>query len=210
LAIRQFGLANRFAKWTKIVAPVFWQKDLAGEQLWFQEVWWRVRDCLLWHSTQNGISPQKGGKVWQDKEAGLFQVPLATGVISAPTGDHIVQNYKKVINAAAKFGLKSMAMAEWAREIQYQVSAKMWEACVKMNCWRNNFKLIQFIVDDDVEMFGLDWQKLVCKQINISEQYAERFRQERGRKVARMSINRRRQNTGISMKKRFKGKFPVH
>jgi hypothetical protein len=28
--------------------------------------------------------------------------------------------------------------------------------------------------------------------------------------VARMSINRRRQNTGISMKKRFKGKFPVH
>jgi hypothetical protein len=38
LAIWQFGLANRFAKWTKIIAPVFWQKDLAGEQLWFQEV----------------------------------------------------------------------------------------------------------------------------------------------------------------------------
>jgi hypothetical protein len=27
------------AKRTKIVAPVFWHKDLAGEQLWFQEVW---------------------------------------------------------------------------------------------------------------------------------------------------------------------------
>jgi hypothetical protein len=38
-----------------------------------------------------------------------------------------------------------MAMAEWARETQYQVSAKMWEASVKTNCWRNNFKLIQFI-----------------------------------------------------------------
>jgi hypothetical protein len=27
--------------------------------------------------------------------------------------------------------------------------------------------------------------------------------------VARMAINRRRQNTGIAMKKTFKGKFPV-
>jgi hypothetical protein len=52
LTIWQFGLANRFAKWTKIVAPVFWHKDLAGAQLWFQEVWWRARDCLLGHSTQ--------------------------------------------------------------------------------------------------------------------------------------------------------------
>jgi hypothetical protein len=45
--------------------------------------------------------------------------------------------------------------------------------------------------------------------IGIPEQYAERFWQERGKKVARMVINRRRQNTGISMKKRFKIKFPV-
>jgi hypothetical protein len=58
----------------------------------------------------------------------------------------------------------------------------MWEASVKMNCWRNNFKLIQFTVDDDVEMFGLDWQKLVCKQIKIPEQYAEHFWQEKGKK----------------------------
>jgi hypothetical protein len=76
-----------------------------GEQLWFQEVWWRARHCLLWHSTQNGISPQKGGKVSQDKEASLFQ-------------DHIVKNNKKVIGAAAMFGLKPMAMAERARETQ--------------------------------------------------------------------------------------------
>jgi hypothetical protein len=123
--------------------------------------------------------------------------------------DHIVQSNKKVISAAATFGQNPMAMAEWARETQYQVSAKMWEASVKMNCWRNNFKLIQFIVDDDVEMSGSDWQKLVCKQINIPEQYAECFWQERGKKVARMAINRRRQNTGISMKKRFKDKCPV-
>jgi hypothetical protein len=45
----------------------------------------------------------------------------------------------------------------------------MWEASAKINCGRNNFKLIQFIVDDDVEMIGSDWQKLVCKQINILE-----------------------------------------
>jgi hypothetical protein len=99
------------------------------------------------------------------------------------------------------------AMAERAREAQYQVSAKMWEASVKMNCGKYNFKLIQFIVDDDVELFGSDWQKLVCKQINIPEQYSERFWHERGKKVARMAINRRRQNTGIAMKKRFKGKY---
>jgi hypothetical protein len=74
-------------KWTKIVAPVFWHKDLAGEKLWFQEVWWRHRHCLLWNSTQNGISSQKGGKVGQDKEVGLFQVrwPLELSVLSPET-----------------------------------------------------------------------------------------------------------------------------
>jgi hypothetical protein len=60
-----------------------------------------------------------------------------------------------------------------------------------------------------VEFFGYDWQKLVCKQINIPEQYSESSGQERGKKVARIAINRRRQNTGIAMKKRFKGKCPV-
>jgi hypothetical protein len=46
-------------------------------------------------------------------------------------------------------------MAERAREAQYQVSAKIWVASVKMKCWRNNnFKLIQFIVDDNVEILG--------------------------------------------------------
>jgi hypothetical protein len=112
--IRQFGLANRFAKWTKIVAPVFWQKELVGKQLW-----WRARDCLLWHSTQNGISPQKGGKVRQDKAADLFQVrwPLELSVF-LPERDHFVQNNKKVISAGATFGLKPMAMAERAKEAQ--------------------------------------------------------------------------------------------
>jgi hypothetical protein len=75
-----------------------------------------------------------------------------------------------------------MAMAEWARETQYQVSAKMWEASVKTNCWRNNFKLIQFIVDDDVDMFGSDWQKLVCKQINIPETMLSAFGRKEERK----------------------------
>jgi hypothetical protein len=102
------------------------------------------------------------------------------------------------------------AMADRAREAQCQVlSAKMWEASVEMNCGKYNFKLTQsFIVDDDVELFSSDWQKVVCKQINIPEQYSERFWHERGKKVARMAINRRRQNTGISMKKGFKGKYP--
>jgi len=47
LTIWHFGLANRFAKWTKIVAPVFWHKDLAGEQLWLQQLWWCARNLLL-------------------------------------------------------------------------------------------------------------------------------------------------------------------
>jgi hypothetical protein len=38
-----------------------------------------------------------------------------------------------------------MAMAEKAREAQYQVIAKMWEASVKMTCWRNKFKLILIV-----------------------------------------------------------------
>jgi hypothetical protein len=80
---------------------------------------------------------------------------LAIGVISAPTRDHIVQNNKTVISAASTLGFKPTAMAERAREAQYQVSAKIWVASVKMKCWRNNnFKLIQFIVDDNVEILG--------------------------------------------------------
>jgi hypothetical protein len=100
------------------------------------------------------------------------------------------------------------AMAERAREAQHQVSAKMWEASVKMNYGKYNFKLIRFIVDDDVELLGSNWQKLVCKQINIPEQYSEHFWHKRGKKKARMAINRRRQNTGITVKKRFKGMYP--
>jgi hypothetical protein len=70
----KFDLTILFAKWTKIDAPEIWHNFWAGEQLWFQDVWWRARDCLLWHSTQNGISLENGGKVRQDKETGLFQV----------------------------------------------------------------------------------------------------------------------------------------
>jgi uncharacterized protein (UPF0261 family) len=56
-------------------------------------------------------------------------------------------------------------------------------------------------------LFGSDWQKLAFKQINIPEQYSERFWHKREKKVARMAIKRRRQNNGIAMKKRFKGKY---
>jgi hypothetical protein len=54
--IRRFDLAKRiplgvsairFGKWTKIVAPVFWHKDLVGEQHWLQQLWWRARNLLL-------------------------------------------------------------------------------------------------------------------------------------------------------------------
>jgi hypothetical protein len=65
-------------------------------------------------------------------------------------------------------------------------------------------------VNDDVEMFGSDWQKLGRKHINVPDQYAEWFWQERGKKVARIAINRQRQNTGIPMKEKFKGTSECH
>jgi hypothetical protein len=47
----------------------------------------------------------------------------------------------------------------------------MWEANVKINCGRNSLNLSSSFW---MMMFiRLDWLKLVCKQINIPEQYAK-------------------------------------
>jgi hypothetical protein len=68
--------------------------------------------------------------------------------------------------------------------------------------------LYNFIVDDDVEKFGSDWQRLVCRQIMVNKEVCERFWNDRRQeKTARKAMNRRRQNTCSAMKKkRFQGK----
>jgi hypothetical protein len=71
--------------------------------------------------------------------------------------------------------------------------------------------IVQFIVDDDdVEMYGSNWQKLVlCMQIDIpAVRYAGHFWQKRGKNEARMAINGYRQNTGIARRGSKVGLWP--
>jgi hypothetical protein len=91
------------------------------------------------------------------------------------------------------------------QEDQYKVNAQLWEASIRLNCGKQNFKIIQFIMCEEDEEYGSDWQKLVCKQALIPIDVCERFWRETGRNVARRAINRRRQNTNVAMKKKFQG-----
>jgi len=89
---------------------------------------------------------------------------------------------------------------------RYALNAALWGSGIIKNCARHNFNVIQFLNSPDVEEVGSDWQKLVCSQLGVPEDVAERFWKEKGRAAARRAISRRRGNTSNAMKKKFKGK----
>ena len=96
--------------------------------------------------------------------------------------------------------------AEAVREDNvYKTMADMWEQAIKKNCAKKYFGYVQFLDDDELEKFGSDWQKLVCKQVNVLDDYAEAFWKDKGRNAARTSINNKRGNTSVAIGKKFKG-----
>jgi hypothetical protein len=93
------------------------------------------------------------------------------------------------------------------REQRYRRSADLWEGGIKKNIGKKYFNVIQFISCELDEEYGSDWQKLVCQELAVPEEECERFWNEVGKRTARKTINTRRQNTTLAMKKRFKGKW---
>ena len=97
-------------------------------------------------------------------------------------------------------------VAQALQNNMYEVNAELWVAGISKNCARHNFNFIQFLNSPDLEAVGSVWQKLVCKQVNVPQDVAEKFWKEKGRAAARKAISRRRSNTSNAMKKKFKGK----
>jgi|JI9StandDraft_2_1071091.scaffolds.fasta_scaffold525755_2 hypothetical protein len=64
----------------------------------------------------------------------------------------------------------------------------------------------QFISCNEHECFGSPWQKEVCQRANVQEKHAKAFWNKKGMVQARVSLNRKRQNTTTAMKKHFWGK----
>jgi len=95
---------------------------------------------------------------------------------------------------------------EAVREETYKRCALLWDGGIRKNVGKKFFGVIQFILSDEDEEYGSDWQKLVCKELMVPDYECERFWNECGKKTARTTINRRRQNTTMAMKKRFIGK----
>ena len=98
---------------------------------------------------------------------GSRQVPSAAGTVRRLTNKGHIQSNKNYSAGKSNIWIKMQnpdgnmtamdpaAVAERAREAQYQVSAKMWQASVKMNSGKYNFKLIQFVLIDDVEYWNV-------------------------------------------------------
>jgi hypothetical protein len=90
-------------------------------------------------------------------------------------------------------------------EARYKDFSELWSVGLRKNVGKRYFSYMQF-VDQQEERIGGNWQKLVCETVGVPESIRDRFWLDIGKKVARSTINRRRQNTTNAMKKRFQGK----
>jgi hypothetical protein len=105
-------------------------------------------------------------------------------------------------------GLHEAGGRSWDQEMndaEYKWNVGAWETHVRKKVGKMFFNVMQF-VDEDDERYGSTWQGLVCATARVSEKWRERFWLDKGMKIARATINRRRQNTAMAMRKKFKGK----
>ena len=89
-------------------------------------------------------------------------------------------------------------------EATYQMLAEAWVTNVRKTVGKKCFNFMQFVLEVH-EHYGSTWQKIVCETVRVPENMRERFWEDKGKKTARTTINRRRQNTATAMKKKFKG-----
>lgn len=103
---------------------------------------------------------------------------------------------------------RSSSIGGWsdgAKEEKYKRCSLLWDAGIRKNIGKKFFNVIQFILNDEDEEYGSDWQKLVCSELMVPIEDCERFWNECGKKTARVTISRRRQNTTRAMKDQFVG-----
>jgi hypothetical protein len=112
------------------------------------------------------------------------------------------------ITSATATALEGSGGGTWDSEFgeaRYKDFSKLWSVGIRKNVGKRYFSYMQF-VDQQEERVGGNWQRLVCEAVGVPESIRDRFWLDVGKKVARSTINRRRQNTTNAMKKRFEGK----
>jgi hypothetical protein len=105
---------------------------------------------------------------------------------------------------------ESQSYASLKEKIAFDIKCRNWCDAIIRVVGKNLFDCIQFITSPEDEMYGSDFQKLVCSQAGVDKDVAEEFwnrREDGGMMTARKSLNRRRMNTTNAMKKKFMGKY---
>jgi hypothetical protein len=105
-----------------------------------------------------------------------------------------------------------------AKDIEYQRLKDESDFAKKCDRWchmivptinKQCFKSIQFIVDEEDEEYGSDWQKLVCAKAEVDPDQAEKFWNRKpggGLVTARATLLSKASNTTNAMKKVFMSK----
>lgn len=112
------------------------------------------------------------------------------------------------MTAATQTGASAATTKQWEDKLNEEYYKKwvvFWKEGIRKKIGKKFFNVKQFVRMDE-EDFGSQWQKYVCETVGVNEEFQERFWEDQGKKVARATINRRRQNTTTVMKKRFQGK----
>jgi hypothetical protein len=134
--------------------------------------------------------------------------PVTTQIKDKLDSTNLYIDYTKMarITSAAATALEGSGGGSWDSEFgeaRYKDFSKLWSVGIRKNVGKRYFSYMQF-VDQQEERVGGNWQRLVCEAVGVPESI--RFWLDVGKKVARSTINRRRQNTTNAMKKRFQGK----
>lgn len=88
----------------------------------------------------------------------------------------------------------------------YKAWSMLWEGGIRKTVGKKFFGAIQFVPPAE-DSWGSSWQRLVCDAVSVPETMRKRFWLDKGKKVARSTINRRRQNTTSQVKKTFQGEW---
>ena len=89
----------------------------------------------------------------------------------------------------------------------YEYNCSRWLLAIKANVGRELFNHMQFINSTETEQFGSIWQESVCNVVGVPMDARQDFWNNRkGKQMARSTINRRRMNATMAMKKKFQGR----
>jgi hypothetical protein len=91
--------------------------------------------------------------------------------------------------------------------MKFESECISWNNSIKSNAGKQFFNNIQFITKKEQEAFGSRWQQVVCYEIGVPEEQQKEFWLDmKGKATARATLNRRRMNATMGMKKKFQGR----